>query len=83
MSCILACEQQTHFRSSLLSLFFGGREATTGNASAVRRIVAERMGAGTGTLAMVGARTYKAVGLSQAKEGYRTEFYIHLVPANA
>ena len=37
----LACEQQTHFRSSLLSLrkiFFGGREATTGNASAVRRL---------------------------------------------
>ena len=24
-----------------------------------------------------------AVGLSQAREGYRTEFYIHLVPANA
>ena len=35
----VACEQQTHFRSSLLSLlFFGGREATTGNASAVRRL---------------------------------------------
>ena len=39
----IACEQQTHFRSSLLSLrkvaiFFGGREATTGNASAVRRL---------------------------------------------
>ena len=60
----LACELQTHFRSSLLSLrpllayikargftsrksfcrsgsqtlFFGGREATTGNASAVRRL---------------------------------------------
>ena len=33
---LLACEQQTHFRSSLLSL--GGREATTGNASAVRRL---------------------------------------------
>ena len=32
----VACEQQTHFRSSLLSL--GGREATTGNASAVRRL---------------------------------------------
>ena len=44
--------------------------------------LAERIGAGTGTLAMVGARTYKAVGLSQAREGYRTEFYIHLVPAN-
>ena len=40
----LACEAQTHFRSSLLSLrkiatlFFGGREATTGNASALRRL---------------------------------------------
>ena len=34
----LACEQQTHFRSSLLSLLFGGREATNGNASAVRRL---------------------------------------------
>ena len=35
----IACEQQTHFRSSLLSLlFFGGREATTGNASAVRSL---------------------------------------------
>ena len=34
----LACEQQTRFRSSLLSLFFGGRVATTGNASAVRRL---------------------------------------------
>ena len=32
----IACEQQTHFRSSLLSL---GREATTGNASAVRRLL--------------------------------------------
>ena len=34
-------EQQTHFRSSLLSLrkiFFGGREATTGNVSAVPRL---------------------------------------------
>ena len=31
----IACEQQTYFRSSLL---FGGREATTGNASAVRRL---------------------------------------------
>ena len=30
-----------------------------------------------------GATTYKAVGLSQPREGYRTEFYIHLVPANA
>ena len=38
---LLACEQQTHFRWSLLSLrkiFSGGREATTGNASAVRRL---------------------------------------------
>ena len=34
----LACEQQTRFRSSLLFLFFGGRVATTGNASAVRRL---------------------------------------------
>ena len=36
----VACEQQTHFRSSLLSLqkIGGGREATTGNASAVRRL---------------------------------------------
>ena len=33
---MVACEQETHFRSSPLSLFFGGREATTGNASAVR-----------------------------------------------
>ena len=31
----IACEQQTYFRSSLL---FGGREATTGNASAVRML---------------------------------------------
>ena len=29
---MVACEQQTHFR------FFGRREATTGNASAVRRL---------------------------------------------
>ena len=34
----VACEQQTHFRSSLLSLRKIGREATTGNASAVRRL---------------------------------------------
>ena len=34
----VACEPQTHFRSSFLSLFFGGRETTTGNASAVRRL---------------------------------------------
>ena len=33
-SSTLACEPQTHFRSSLLFL----REATTGNASAVRRL---------------------------------------------
>ena len=32
----LACEQQTHFRSSLLSL----RKVTTGNVSAVRRLLA-------------------------------------------
>ena len=32
----IACEPQTYFRSSLLSL--GGREATTGNTSAVRRL---------------------------------------------
>ena len=42
VACVaIACEQQTHFRSSLLSLrkfFFGGREATTENASAVRRL---------------------------------------------
>ena len=31
--CVLHCEPQTYFRSSL-----GGREATTGNASAVRRL---------------------------------------------
>ena len=35
----VACEQQTHFRSSLLSLRnIGGREAKTGNASTVRRL---------------------------------------------
>ena len=34
----LACEQQTHFRTSLLSLRKIGREAMTGNASAVRRL---------------------------------------------
>ena len=45
----VACEQQTHFRSLLLSLrkiatlFFGGREATTGNASAVRRLGAREL----------------------------------------
>ena len=32
----IACKQQKHFRSSLLSL--RGRQATTGNASAVRRL---------------------------------------------
>ena len=32
----VACEAQTYFRSSLL---FGGREATTGNTSAFRRLV--------------------------------------------
>ena len=35
----VACEQQTHFRSSLLSLRkIGGREGKTGNASTVRRL---------------------------------------------
>ena len=38
----VACERQTHFRSSLLSLLFGGRGATTGNASAVRRLYKRR-----------------------------------------
>ena len=60
-SACIACEQQTHFRRSLLSLRKGGkskseiekkignrvalslrkggREATTGNASAVRRLL--------------------------------------------
>ena len=38
---LLACEQQTYFRLSLLSLplFFGGAEATPGNTSAVRRLL--------------------------------------------
>ena len=41
----LACEQQTHFRSSLLShRIFGGREATTWKASAVRRLGSHRRG---------------------------------------
>ena len=38
----LACEWQTYFRASLLSLqklIFGGREATTGNMSAVCRLL--------------------------------------------
>ena len=49
MTSCLTCEQQTHFRSSLLflgkiaTLFFGGREATTGNASAVRRLLRVRL----------------------------------------
>ena len=40
----MVCSQQTHFRSSLQPPFensvaiFGGREATTGNASAIRRL---------------------------------------------
>ena len=34
----IACEQQTHFRSSLLSLRKRGKEVTTGNASAGRRL---------------------------------------------
>ena len=36
VTLLLACEQQRHFRSSLLSL---RREATTGNVSAVRRLL--------------------------------------------
>ena len=49
MTSCLTCEQQTHFWSSLLSLgkiatlFFGGREETTGNASAVRRLLRLRL----------------------------------------
>ena len=35
----VACEQHTHFWSSLLPLRKGGREVTTGNASAVRRLL--------------------------------------------
>ena len=34
----IACEGQTYFRSSLLSLRKEGREATTGNTSALRRL---------------------------------------------
>ena len=39
-SIYLACEPQTYFWSLLLckNLFFGGREVTTGNMSAVRRL---------------------------------------------
>ena len=37
-SQFLTCEQQTHFRSSLLSVWEREKEATTGNASAVRRL---------------------------------------------
>ena len=45
----VACEAQTYFRSSLLSLrkltnlFFGGREATTGNTSSLRRLPATQL----------------------------------------
>ena len=48
MTSCLTCEQQTHFRS-LLSLgkiatvFFGGRVETTGNASAVGRLLRVRL----------------------------------------
>ena len=44
IAILLACQRQTYLRSSLLSLrkitssFFVGREATTGNTSAVRRL---------------------------------------------
>ena len=37
----VACEAQTYFLSLLLFLLFGGREATTGNTSAVRRPAAK------------------------------------------
>ena len=43
----LTCERQTYFRSSLLSLrklIFGGREATTGNTSAVRMLRITKIG---------------------------------------
>ena len=40
MTSCLACEQQTHFRSLLLSL---GKIATTGNASAVGRLLRVRL----------------------------------------
>ena len=40
MTWCLACEQQTHFRSLLLSL---GKIATTGNASAVGRLLRVRL----------------------------------------
>ena len=45
--------------------------------------LAKRIGVGTGTLAMVGARTHKVVRLSQARKRYCPKFYAHLVPANA
>ena len=34
----VVCEQLTYFWSSLLSFRKGGREATTGNTSAIRRL---------------------------------------------
>ena len=34
----VVCEQLTYFWSSLLSFGKGGREATTGNTSAIRRL---------------------------------------------
>ena len=59
-----------------------GRSVETEADGAVLVGLAEGIGVGAGTLAMVGARTHKAVRLSQAREGYRPKFYIHLVPAN-
>ena len=60
-----------------------GRSVETEANRAVLGGLAERIGVGTGTLAVVGARTHKAVRLSQAREGYHPKFYVHLVPANA
>ena len=60
-----------------------GRSVQTEANGAIFGGLAERIGVGTGTLAVVGARTHKAVRLSQAREGFRPKFYVHLVPANA
>ena len=60
-----------------------GRSVETEADGAVLGGLAERISVGAGTLAMVGARTHKAMRLSQAREGYRPKFDIHLVPANA
>ena len=49
----LACEQQTHFRSSLLE----GEKATTGNASAVRRL--PETGMIGGFLTRISVRTFR------------------------